>query len=85
MNFTVDDADPSFSYSNGWAVQSDSDADRDEFFQSTYHVATVDGASMSFQFQGSAFTLYGSRGPGHVRSLPSPPDRYPRNEANRIA
>ncbi|RPD71377.1 hypothetical protein L226DRAFT_208400 [Lentinus tigrinus ALCF2SS1-7] len=67
MNFTVDDADPSFSYSNGWAVQSDSDADRDEFFQSTYHVATADGASMSFQFQGSAFTLYGSKGPGHAK------------------
>ncbi len=67
MNFTVDDADPTFAYSTGWAVQSGTDADRDEFFQGTYHAATADEASMSFQFQGSAFALYGSKGPGHVR------------------
>ncbi|TFK87662.1 hypothetical protein K466DRAFT_565251 [Polyporus arcularius HHB13444] len=67
MNFTVDDADPTFAYSTGWAVQSDTDADRDEFFQGTYHAATADEASMSFQFQGSAFALYGSKGPGHAK------------------
>ena len=49
-NFTVDDADPTFAYSGGWAVQSDSDPDREEFFQETYHVATADGATASIQF-----------------------------------
>ncbi|RDX41154.1 hypothetical protein OH76DRAFT_1365049 [Lentinus brumalis] len=67
MNFTVDDADPTFAYSTGWAVQSDTDVDRDEFFQGTYHAATADEASMSFQFQGSAFALYGSKGPGNAK------------------
>ena len=68
MNFTVDDADPSFAYSSsGWAVQSADDPDLDQFFDETYHVATADGASVSIQFQGMAFALYGSKGPGHVR------------------
>ena len=68
MNFTVDDADASFIYSaNGWAVQSQNDPDLNQFFQRTYHVATQDQATMSFQFSGSAFTLYGSKGPSHVR------------------
>ncbi|KAI1787741.1 hypothetical protein LXA43DRAFT_1064157 [Ganoderma leucocontextum] len=67
MNFTVDDSDPSISYSpNGWALQSQNDPDLDQFFQQTYHVATQDGATMSFQFSGSAFTLYGSKGPSHA-------------------
>ncbi|KAM5533664.1 hypothetical protein V8D89_012631 [Ganoderma adspersum] len=67
MNFTVDDSDPSISYSaNGWAVQSQNDASLDQFFQRTYHVATQDKAFMVFQFQGTAFTLYGSKGPGHA-------------------
>ena len=78
MNFTVDDSDPSFAYSdNGWAVQAADDPDLDQFFQDTYHVATVNGASVSFQFQGMAFALYGSKGPGHVRALLSPPCAYP--------
>ncbi|PIL33358.1 hypothetical protein GSI_04809 [Ganoderma sinense ZZ0214-1] len=67
MNFTVDDSDPSISYSaNGWAVQSQNDPDVGQFFQKTYHVATQDQATMVFQFSGTAFTLYGSKGPSHA-------------------
>ncbi|KAH9857401.1 hypothetical protein C2E23DRAFT_927322 [Lenzites betulinus] len=65
-NFTLDDTDPSLSYSsNGWAVQSPTDPDLTEFFDETYHAAQADGATMSFTFQGTAFALYGSKGPGH--------------------
>ncbi|TBU29224.1 hypothetical protein BD311DRAFT_273946 [Dichomitus squalens] len=68
MNFAVDDADPSISYSpNGWDVQSANDPDLDKFFQETYHVAAQDGATMVFQFIGSAFALYGSKGPQHAQ------------------
>ena len=79
MNFTVDDADPSISYStNGWNVQFPNDTDLDQFFERTYHVAVQDRASLIYQFVGSAFTLYGSKGPEHVRSLRS--SRLPNNE-----
>ncbi|KAI0761526.1 hypothetical protein BD413DRAFT_617049 [Trametes elegans] len=68
MNFTLDDADPSLSYStDGWAVQRTDDADLDEFFDRTYHAAQQDGATMTFTFSGSAFALYGSKGPGHAK------------------
>ncbi|KAH9923781.1 uncharacterized protein BXZ73DRAFT_91435 [Epithele typhae] len=68
MNFTLDDADPSFAYSStGWAVQSPTDPDLDQFFEETYHVATANGASVSIQFSGLGFALFGSKGPQHAK------------------
>lgn len=79
-NFTLDDTDPSLTYSsNGWAIQPPTDPDLQEFFDQTYHAAQTDGATVSFTFQGTAFALYGSKGPGHVRALSSsaPWNRHP--------
>ncbi|CDO68093.1 hypothetical protein BN946_scf185044.g1 [Trametes cinnabarina] len=68
MNFTLDDSDPSLSYSPaGWAVQLPNDPLLDRFFDSTYHAAQQDGATLSFTFAGSAFAVYGSKGPGHAK------------------
>lgn len=67
MNFTFDDASTALSYSTGWAVQSASDPNIDRFFQSTYHVAEVIGASVNFTASATAVYIYGSTGPGHVR------------------
>ncbi|KAJ8454453.1 hypothetical protein ONZ51_g13013 [Trametes cubensis] len=68
MNFTLDDADPSLSFSaTGWAIQNPSDPDLDQFFDNTYHVAQQDGATVTFVFQGVAFAIYGSTGPGHAK------------------
>ncbi|KAI0355272.1 hypothetical protein OH77DRAFT_1437169 [Trametes cingulata] len=65
-NFTLDDSDPTLAFAPGqWATQLPSDPDLDLFFDRTYHAAQADGASVSFQFSGFAFALYGSRGPGH--------------------
>ncbi|KAI0657057.1 hypothetical protein C8Q70DRAFT_1046347 [Cubamyces menziesii] len=68
MNFTLDDSDPSLSFSaTGWAIQNPSDPDLDQFFDNTYHVAQQDGATVTFVFQGVAFAIYGSTGPGHAK------------------
>ncbi|KAH9885079.1 hypothetical protein C8Q73DRAFT_660246 [Cubamyces lactineus] len=68
MNFTLDDSDPSLSFSTSdWAIQNSSDPYLDRFFDNTYHVAQRDGATISFQFQGSGFAIYGSTGPGHAK------------------
>ncbi|OSC96830.1 hypothetical protein PYCCODRAFT_1472280 [Trametes coccinea BRFM310] len=68
MNFTLDDSDPSLSYSpGGWAVQPPNDPQLDQFFDRTYHAAQQDGATLSFTFAGSGFAVYGSKGPGHAK------------------
>ncbi|KAI9069936.1 hypothetical protein FKP32DRAFT_1690981 [Trametes sanguinea] len=68
MNFTLDDSDPSLSYSpGGWAVQLPDDPQLDQFFDRTYHAAQEDGATVSFTFAGSGFAVYGSKGPGHAK------------------
>ncbi|KAI0628928.1 hypothetical protein C8Q77DRAFT_1067482 [Trametes polyzona] len=65
-NFTLDDTDPTLTYSaNGWATQLPTDPDLDEFFDRTYHAAQTDGASMTFTFRGVGFAVYGTKGPGH--------------------
>ncbi|KAI0648575.1 hypothetical protein C8Q79DRAFT_581764 [Trametes meyenii] len=67
MSFTLDDSDPSLAYSaDGWAVQPPGDPQLGEFFQRTYHAAQQDGATLKFQFSGTAFAIYGSKGPGHA-------------------
>ncbi|KAI0669340.1 hypothetical protein C8Q78DRAFT_1095822 [Trametes maxima] len=67
MSFTLDDSDPSLAYSvDGWAVQPPGDPQLGEFFQRTYHATQQDGATLKFQFSGSAFAIYGSKGPGHA-------------------
>ncbi|KAI8974147.1 hypothetical protein BD414DRAFT_510025 [Trametes punicea] len=68
MNFTLDDTDPALAFSpGGWAVQSPTDPYLDQFFDETYHAALQDGATMTYMFIGSAFGIYGSKGPGHAR------------------
>lgn len=68
MNFTLDDSAPQLSYSpNSWALQISSDSLSTNFFQGTYHVAEVDGATVNMSVSGTAVYLYGSKGPGHVR------------------
>ncbi|KAI0365159.1 hypothetical protein BV20DRAFT_982764 [Pilatotrama ljubarskyi] len=66
-NFTLDDTDPTLAFSPAWATQLPSDPDLDHFFDRTYHAAQADGATMTFQFNGFAFALYGSKGPGHAK------------------
>ncbi|ETW85003.1 hypothetical protein HETIRDRAFT_470070 [Heterobasidion irregulare TC 32-1] len=65
MNFTLDDSAPQLVYSPTWDTQSSKDPDLASFFQSTYHTAVADGATVNFTFSGSAIFLYGSKGPGH--------------------
>ncbi|TFK45891.1 hypothetical protein OE88DRAFT_1612190, partial [Heliocybe sulcata] len=73
MNYTIDDTDTDISYSLSppWTTQSPADPDLASFFDSTYHVASADGASFNITFGGSAVYIYGSKGPGHVRSSSS--------------
>ena len=69
MNFTLDDDASQIVYSSGWGIQSPGSAALDEYFDHTYHVAEQNGASVNLTFTGSAIAIYGSTGPGHVRSL----------------
>ncbi|TFY55205.1 hypothetical protein EVJ58_g8392 [Rhodofomes roseus] len=66
MNFTLDDDAGQIVYSSGWGVQSSDNADLDEYFERTYHVAEQDGATVNLTFSGSAVAIYGSTGPGHA-------------------
>ncbi|KAI0060911.1 hypothetical protein BV25DRAFT_915422 [Artomyces pyxidatus] len=66
MNYTLDDASAYIFYSPNWEVQGN-DPDVASFFQSTYHAALADGASLNFTFLGSAIYMYGSRGPQHAQ------------------
>ncbi|TCD64707.1 hypothetical protein EIP91_003750 [Steccherinum ochraceum] len=66
MNFTLDDTSSELVYStNQWSTQPTSGSDSSQFFQETYHVAVEDGAKLNMSISGSAFALYGSKGPGH--------------------
>ncbi|CCM06165.1 uncharacterized protein FIBRA_08405 [Fibroporia radiculosa] len=67
-NYTLDDDDPRISYASAaWDIQNSSNPDLDAYFDRTYHLARSSGASFNFTFTGSAFSLFGSKGPGHVR------------------
>ncbi|KAH9921007.1 uncharacterized protein B0H18DRAFT_1213150 [Fomitopsis serialis] len=47
-------------------ASSPDNADLDEYFDRTYHVAEQDGASVNVTFSGSAIAIYGSTGPDHA-------------------
>lgn len=68
MNYTLDDASPSLTFSHGWGIQNASEPDLDRYFHHTFHVAENDGATMNFSFLGSYtfVAIYGSKGPGHA-------------------
>ncbi|KAH8100399.1 hypothetical protein BXZ70DRAFT_189872 [Cristinia sonorae] len=66
MNFTLDDTSPQLVYTpDAWSIQQSFDPKAVNFFQSTYHAAQVDNAHLNMSIVGSAFALYGSKGPGH--------------------
>ncbi|KAI0261772.1 hypothetical protein BC834DRAFT_894613 [Gloeopeniophorella convolvens] len=67
MNFTLDDASGLLTYSSAWESQPNNDPYLSSFFQSTYHAALSDGASVNFSFSGSAVFVYGSTGPQHAQ------------------
>lgn len=53
MNFTLDDSAPQLAYSPTWDTQSSKDPDLLSFFQSTYHTAVADGATVNITFSGT--------------------------------
>lgn len=55
MNFTFDDSELDLSYSTGWETQPSTDPNLSSFFQSTYHAATSDGATVNLTFFGASF------------------------------
>ena len=67
MNFTLDDSSNELAFSAAWAVQAPGTPDVDRFFLQTYHVAQAPGATLNFSFTGTAFAIFGSTGPAHVR------------------
>ena len=71
MNFTLDDAASQLVYSSDWAFQSPTDPNLSQFFDETYHVAQTSGATLNMTVQGSLLYIYGSKGPSHVRPLPT--------------
>ncbi|THH05148.1 hypothetical protein EW145_g5009 [Phellinidium pouzarii] len=65
-SLTIDDSSLDIIYSSDWAKQSNDDPNADLFFQSTYHSAQADCASVNLTFTGSAVYLYGTKGPEHA-------------------
>ena len=66
FNFTLDDTAQQLIY-DGWASQSPTDQNALQFFGGTYHAAQTSNAHVNMTVSGSAFYIYGSKGPRHVR------------------
>lgn len=59
MNTTLDDTAPALIYSSGWGVQPVTGAQNvSSFYQSTYHVALADGASVNLTVPGASVVMF---------------------------
>ncbi|KAK8853219.1 hypothetical protein IAR55_003921 [Kwoniella newhampshirensis] len=67
MNITLDDSSPQFDWSptGSWTTLHSADLSRGLYLQETYHSTSVDGASFTFRFNGSAVHVYGARRSNH--------------------
>ncbi|KAJ7262203.1 hypothetical protein B0H12DRAFT_1013107 [Mycena haematopus] len=64
-NTTIEDYSPIISYSSGWSAGSSGDNLADLYSDSSFTLTSTDGQTASFTFNGTGFSIFGSRRPNH--------------------